>query len=224
MDKYFTSDEAGKFIKSHSNIRDRFKSKAIAQSVINGCFEYQNLTHKKFITERPSQMNAQYKFYVNYDIFLEYAKNTIRNFFYNDRNVAVLGDKQYKYYYRSKTNQFFEGDRIVLGMAESMGLLSFTVENGNTPQIYMRINSIYPMEKAIKDPYYKNKLLDSIFYKHITSVEMLRYLFTYQVTGNNAREKIENYTNFFWSHIENYFLGAIPDEVQLAISKRLAKK
>lgn len=55
--------------------------------------------------------------------------------------------------------------------------------------------------------------------KHHTSVEMLKYLFTKEQHGSNAKEKILNYTTWFWDNIENYFMGILPTEVKEKISK-----
>ena len=49
--------------------------------------------------------------------------------------------------------------------------------------------------------------------KHYTSVAMLKYLFTKQFTGS-SKDKIINYTNWFWDTIEDYFMGVLPEEVE----------
>ena len=46
------------------------------------------------------------------------------------------------------------------------------------------------------------------------SVEMLTYLFTYKAEGRLKSERIQNYTDFFWEKIEDYFLGIIPKDVE----------
>ena len=75
-------------------------------------------------------------------------------------------------------------------MAEAIGFINYNVENGNTPQIYIRINAISPMESAIKkNQFYKNRLLNDVHMKHYISVEMLTYLFKYQAEGKTQSEK-----------------------------------
>ena len=101
-----------------------------------------------------------------------------------------------------------------------MELLSFTIENGSSPEIYIRVNSIYPMIKAIKEgQYYKNQLLHDIYLKHIISVEMLTYLFNKKIVGDSTIDQVNKYSEFFWDSIEDYFLGSLPSEIEDKIYK-----
>ena len=71
------------------------------------------------------------------------------------------------------------------------------------------------MEKAIKTgDHYRNYLLEDVHRRHRMSVEMLTYLFTYKAEGRLKSERIQNYTDFFWEKIEDYFLGIIPKDVE----------
>jgi ATP-dependent DNA helicase RecQ len=82
------------------------------------------------------------------------------------------------------------------------------------------MNSVYPLEKSVKQgDFYQNNILQDIQKKHYTSVEMLKFLFTKEQPEASAKEKIINYTKWFWDNIENYFMGILPNEVKDTLSK-----
>ncbi|MBU3227083.1 DEAD/DEAH box helicase [Clostridium algidicarnis] len=220
LDKYFTVNELGSYLSRHIKIQDKFKARSIAQSFINSCFEYQKIKDYRFIKERSEIKEVMYKYQNSYDIFIDFATVNFANYF-KDKKQYYEDNKQFiKFYLRNKSSQFHQ-DIIVLGLAESIGLVHYNVENGNSPQIYLRINSILPMEQAIKKgEYYNNNLLNNIYLRHRISVEMLTYLFTYKVEAASPQEEILKYTEFFWSKIEDYFLGDIPTEVEENIYKK----
>lgn len=218
---YFSIDQLGYHLQDKMHLSDIFKARSIAQAFINTCFEYQKVKNYKFIKERPSLKESTYVLNNNYDMFISFIKDTFNNFFRNKSTYFENQDEFIKYYYRSKKNSQFDLDIIPLSLAESIGLINYNVENGNNPQIYIRINAITPLENAIrKNKYYKNLLLNDVHMKHYISVEMLTYLFKYQVEGDTPSEKVKNYTEFFWETIEDYFLGRIPAQVEENLSKR----
>ena len=207
------------------NLSDIFKSRSIAQAFINTCFEYQKVKNYNFIKERPSLKESTYVLNNNYDIFINFIKDTLNNFFRNKITFYENEEVFIKYYYRTKKSNQFDLDIIPLGLAESIGLINYNVENGNNPQIYIRINAISPLESAIKkNKFYKNRLLNDVHMKHYISVEMLTYLFKFQAEGNSQSEKVKNYTEFFWETIEDYFLGKIPTPVEEALTNQLYNK
>lgn len=219
LDKYFTTNELGNYLATQFKIKDKFKARSIAQALINSCFEYQKIKDYRFIRDRAETNEIKYKYQNSYDVFIDFLRIGIENYFNIKKEYYDDKDKYIKFYLRKSGSQF-NYDVIILGLAEAMGLLNYTIENGNSPQIYLRINSILPMEQAIKKgEFYKNILLNNIYLRHKISVEMLTYLFTYKVEANNINDKIEKYTDFFWEKIENYFLGDIPVEVEENIYK-----
>jgi ATP-dependent DNA helicase RecQ len=83
------------------------------------------------------------------------------------------------------------------------------------------MNSVHPLEKAIKQvDYYRNEILEDIQSKHYISVEMLKYLFTKEQPKSTSKNRILNYTSWFWNNIEDYFMGILPDEVSSALYKK----
>lgn len=218
-DKYFTSNELGEYLAVHLKIKDKFKARAIGQALINSCFEYQKIKEYKFIKKRAEVNELMYKYQNSYDVFLDFLSVRFENYF-RHKEQYYEDDKQFiKFYLRNKSFNF-SYDVIVLGLAEAIGLVNYTVENGNSPQIYLRINSVLPMEQAIKKgDYYRNNLLSNIYLRHKISVEMLTYLFTYKIEAKDSKERILKYTEFFWDKIEDYFLGYTPIEVEEKLHK-----
>lgn len=219
LDKYFSVDDLGYFISTKLKIKDKFKSRAIAQAFINSCFEYQRIKNYSFIKARYKGSQDIYRYNNSYDEVIAFLETTFKNFFRVRHQYYSDDDKVIRFYLRNNSSQF-HNNTIVLGLAESIGLINYTIENGNSPQIYLRINSILPMEQAIKKgDYYKNKLLSDIYFRHRISVEMLTYLFCHKVEAETPKESISKYTEFFWDKIEDYFLGKIPAEVEEKLYK-----
>ena len=85
-----------------------------------------------------------------------------------------------------------------------MGLILYETNGGDTPQVYIHVNSRYQLQKVLDAPSkYKNRVLDNVHYRHSISSKMLIHLFEKEVT-----------TEEFWDKIEDYFLGKIPEEIK----------
>jgi len=90
----------------------------------------------------------------------------------------------------------------ILSLLNSADCLTYTVQGGENPEIFIRINSYYQLRNISKDyDGYDNIILKNVKLRHENSVKMLDYLFT----------KIGNRTDRFWAFIEAYFLGFQPD-------------
>lgn len=89
----------------------------------------------------------------------------------------------------------------LLGVLEAFGLLRFKSLGGSNSQIYVYVNETKTMTMVRERPYtYKNKLLELINFRHKESVRMLTYLFQNKLSSEEI-----------WEHIENYFLGILPE-------------
>ncbi|MFL6866086.1 hypothetical protein ACJ30F_10615 [Limosilactobacillus fermentum] len=94
------------------------------------------------------------------------------------------------FHYRN--SEEFSEEMIVLGIGEAFELGSYTTLGGYNPQIYIRINSVYPVEQAIKaDQKYRNFILEDVMLKHRIGVLMQRFLFTHKENGNSGKELVE---------------------------------
>ena len=92
---------------------------------------------------------------------------------------------------------------VILGILESARVLRFKSLGGSDSQIYLYVNTTKSLLDARNRPdLYRNRLLELIESRHEDSVKMLSFLFQ----NNFSSETI-------WEHIENYFLGIVPEEL-----------
>ena len=97
----------------------------------------------------------------------------------------------------------------VLGILESMNVLSFKMIGGANSQLYVYINQIQSMRNIIDRPsIYKNRLLDTVNIRHLISVKMLTYIYENDFSSDEI-----------WDLLEDYFLGMIPESVKTACKK-----
>lgn len=112
-------------------------------------------------------------------------------------------------------NSFAKEIITVLGILESISVLTFKSLGGSNSQIYIYVNETKTMQMVSEKPYkYKNRLLEIINERHHESVKMLSYLYQNNFTSDEI-----------WEHLENYFLGIIPenlrDDSQSALNKSI---
>jgi len=90
----------------------------------------------------------------------------------------------------------------VLGLLDAADCLTYTVQGGENPEIFVRINSYYQIQNIARDfAGYDNLILKNVKARHENSVKFLDYLFTH----------VGERTDRFWAFIECYFLGMQPD-------------
>lgn len=93
---------------------------------------------------------------------------------------------------------------VILGILESIGVLTFEMLGGANSQLYIYINQIQALRNILNAPFrYNNRLLDTVAERHLISVKMLTYLYE----GNFSSEDR-------WNLLEDYFLGTIPEKVK----------
>lgn len=101
---------------------------------------------------------------------------------------------------RNRTKEY----SVILGVLESMDVLTFEMIGGANSQLYIYINQIQAIKNILNNPYrYHNRLLDTVGERHLISVKMLTYLYENNLSNDNM-----------WNVIEDYFLGIIPDPVK----------
>ena len=182
--------------------------------LLNSLIQVSKIKNAGYIKARDERGDL-YNVTTHYMTYFDQMKRTINGLFYGEKFADKYDDKFVFYAQRSSKNEQLELEQVLLGVAEAAGALSYEIISGNSPQIYIRINSIYQLEKVIKAPQkYNNLILRSVHERHNISVELLTYLFKMEKEGATKDEKLRNYTEKFWDVIEDYFLGKLPDSVQ----------
>lgn len=222
-DKQFTISDLGTHFMKGLKISDKFESRAFAQTIINSAFEFGKIKNLKFIEERKnsSEDNQRYVLYRDGEIFSKFIMESILSALNPNDNFVKEENNITSFNFRSQGNEM-DSKIAALGIGEARKILSYSVIGGNNPQIYLRMNSVYPLEKSIKQAtFYKNSVLEDVQIKHVHSVEMLKFLFMKEQPERSNKEKIVNYSMWFWDNIENYFMGILPNEVSDAVSRDL---
>lgn len=218
--KQFTVRELGDYFMKSLRIENSFQARAFAQTIINIAFEFTKNRNIPFLVERSNSSASDQRYIVHNsgDIFTEFVMKTIsevldpKDNFYKDKDVITT------YFNRAAENNI-DATLAVLGVGEAIKLLNFQLIGGGNPQIYLRMNSIGPLEKAIKQgDFYKNTILEDVKRKHYTSVAMLKYLFNHEQPEKKRSERITHYTQWFWDTIEDYFMGILPQQVKDKLS------
>lgn len=219
----FTVIDLGNHFMKTLKIADKFEARSFAQTIINSAFEFGKIKEIKFISERTNcnTDNQRYILHQDSDIFSSFIMSSITNALKPSDNYVTAVDKITSFHFRSHGHDI-DAKIAALGIGEARKMLSYQVIGGNNPQIYLRMNSIYPLEKAIKQgDFYQNSILQDVQVKHYTSVEMLKFLFTKEQPETSVKERILNYSKWFWDNMENYFMGIIPNEVKDVLTKKV---
>ena len=211
---YFNEKMISEFLQTKLGIQNRFEALGLSSVLLNSLIQVSKIKNAGYIKARDERGDL-YNVTPHYMTYFDQMKRTINDLFYGEKLADKYDDKLVFYAQRSSKNEKLELEQVLLGVAEAAGALSYEIISGNSPQIYIRINSIYQLEKVIKAPQkYNNLILKSVHERHNISVELLTYLFKMEKEGATKDEKLLNYTEKFWDVIEDYFLGKLPDSVQ----------
>lgn len=212
--KVFTNDDIEREVVNTLNY-STYKAEFFVTQLIESITQYENIMNStstqrtNILTKNEYRNKTSYKMFPAFNGFTKFILTEADKILGNSLEL----DDQENYLEHFIRKQDKKGTAklfLVLGIIEMMDLAVYEVKGGDHPQIYIRVGSEYQIEKVLKDPnYYTNSILDNVHERHITSVEMLKFLF------ENEME-----TSRFWDHIENYFLGELPTEVEQALEKR----
>jgi len=204
--KYFTIDDVATDLRKILD-GDKYFCENLASILVYSADNYDRIMRKhsnfynRFITyneskDRYSIQNSGYAGFIDW-IRIE------SKYLLNQSNKIGESDHNFEMFLPKVNRERIEKTFILLGILEALGLLLYRVNGGDNPEIFLRINSRLQIERSLQDPMnYKNYILENVHLRHKISVAMLTYLFRNQVNNDT-----------FWEHIENYFLGKIPDEV-----------
>lgn len=226
LQKMFTLEDLASYIGRKQGNNRRSEALGIANALINGSIEISKQRNKPFLKVRTGLQNGLYDVNTNYSELIDEFENSVNKLFSGNMVVEWEG-KYHKFYKRilqdkKNTESILNTDLAVLGIGEALLELTYELKNGNNPQISLRLNGMFFLKNALANPdKYENRLLSKVQEKHRLNVQFLEYLFTHKAVGDTAKERVNNYTEWFWQEIEKFFLGKIPQRVlDAAFEKR----
>ncbi|GLX65734.1 DEAD/DEAH box helicase [Paenibacillus glycanilyticus] len=206
--KYFSVSEVALNIKQKTGLTSKYQVDMLAEVILNSMYAYDRLIKKtsnfynRFMKFDESRQ-AYHFLNTGYAGFLDWINNETKNLLDSDLANSIASNK-YEIFEPKVFGSAQEKRYLYLGLMEAMGLLIYRINGGESPEIYIRVNSRSQLERTVNQAsVYQNVILANVRLRHQMSVEMLRYLF-----DNEVR------TDEFWELIEDYFLGRIPEEVE----------
>lgn len=185
---------------SNSCRLSKYKAQTICEVVIASMDSYRKnfaRTATPIVLERTTNDGkTKYQFNVAVNSYFQWVESGLRKIETetNEGHLYIINDsgKQAKEY------------SVILGILESMGILTFEMIGGANSQLYIYINQIQALKNILNAPYnYHNRLLETVAERHLISVKMLTYLYEGDFTNEDR-----------WNLLEDYFLGTIPQKVK----------
>ena len=197
-EKYTSQEEIVDVLKVECGI-SKYKAQSICEVLIASMNSYRRNFMKgmsAISTEKTMKDNTtKYQFHVAVGSYFNWV-NRIFHRIINDTDKGEL-------YIINDGSSLAKETGIVLGILESLDVLTFKMIGGANSQLYIYINQIQTLKNIISYPKsYNNKLLSSVSERHLISVKMLTYLYENGFTSDDM-----------WNILEDYFLGKIPETV-----------
>lgn len=179
---------------------NKYKAQTICEVVIASMDSYRKNFARSgtpIVLERTTNDGkTKYQFNVAVNSYFQWVESGLRKIENETRDgyLYIINDngKQVKEY------------GVILGILESIGVLTFEMIGGANSQLYIYINQIQSLKNILNAPYnYNNRLLEAVAERHLISVKMLTYLYE----GDFANEER-------WDLLEDYFLGVVPEKVK----------
>ncbi len=178
----------------------KYKAQTICEVVIASMDSYRKnfaRTATPIVLERTTNDGkTKYQFNVAVNSYFQWVESGLRK-------IETETTEGCLYIINDSGNQAKEYS-VILGILESMGILTFEMIGGANSQLYIYINQIQALKNILNAPYnYHNRLLEAVAERHLVSVKMLTYLYEGDFTNEDR-----------WNLLENYFLGVIPEKVK----------
>lgn len=178
----------------------KYKSQAICEVVIASMDSYRkNFTRTSTPIVREMTTNngkTKYQFNVAVNSYFQWVESGLRKI-----ETETTEGRLYVIHDNGKRAKEYS---VILGILESMGVLTFEMIGGANSQLYIYINQIQALRNIINAPQnYHNRLLEAVAERHLISVKMLTYLYEGDFTNEDR-----------WNLLEDYFLGVIPEKVK----------
>lgn len=178
----------------------KYKARAICEVVIASMDSYRrNFSKSSSPIAKENTTNdgqTKYQFNVAVNSYFKWVDNIYRTIRKETENGTL--------YLINDGRNYIKEVGVILGILETIDVLSFNMIGGANSQLYIYINQIQSLKNILNNPSsYNNKLLNSVSERHLISVNMLTYIYE----GKFSSEEI-------WDCLEDYFLGTIPEKVK----------
>ena len=199
---FFTKDEFKEKIKS------RYVSDSKAEVIANSYFDvidYNNECIKR------RENNDIVKYQVSNGNLRELGMRILKKSSLL-RSFNGMETNELEKFYAENNN---DGD--LLKLLSLLDLITFEIEGGNNPEIFIRLNAPDKVKNIVEDRIlYKNRYVELAKEKHFRSVKILDYFF--RKFNNNENDKR-------WDFVEKYFLGeSVEKEINEEENKFYVKK
>ena len=178
----------------------KYKAQAICEVIIASMDSYRKnfakTTTPIAIEKTTTDGNTKYQFNVAVNSYFQWVERGFAKIISQtvDGELFLINDNG------NKTKEV----GIILGILETLDILTFEMLGGANSQLYIYINQIQGLKNILNAPNrYNNRLLDTVSERHLISVKMLTYIYE----GDFSSDEI-------WELLENYFLGDIPVKVK----------
>ncbi|OCS89279.1 hypothetical protein A6K76_12620 [Caryophanon latum] len=199
---YFTTEKLAISFERSLKL-DKYAAANLAQIILHSMVRYNslNLNNNAKSVIRYSEISG-YQVNPAYEDFFKFVQKQ-SSIYLNPATLDLQNDNSFNMYASKTSRNSMDYLSIVFGILEAFKLINYQIQGGNTPEIYIRINSTLQLESMVRNPdKYENRILNNVYYRHNLSIAMLQYIFENKMT-----------TEEFWSVIEDYFLGKIPEKV-----------
>lgn len=179
---------------------NKYKAQSICDVIISSMDSYRKnfaRTAAPIVLEKTTVGGkTKYQFNVAVNSYFRWVESKLRQI-----ESDVQGNRLYIVNENAKQSKEYT---IILGILESMGVLTFEMIGGANSQIYIYVNQIQALQNIVNGKYnYNNRLLEAVAERQMISVKMLTYLYEEEFTSEDR-----------WNLIEDYFLGVIPEKVR----------
>lgn len=200
--KYFLKEEFKELIK------EKYKNNSKAEIVANLYFNIID-PNKECIKSRTFP-NGDVKFVVGDGRARSFAMNVILKSSLR-KVLCGLNDVEFSQFYRENNN-----DARMLKLLSLLDIITYEIEGGNTPEIYIRLNAPDKIERILNDKVlYVNNYVERAQKRHYRAVKILEYFFKNDkidrwdfvekyFLGNDVESEIEEYNNSFSNKVQSY--------------------
>lgn len=199
---YFSKEEFKKLIK------ERYVEESKSEIIANSYFNI--IDYKGDCIKRRTMPNEDIKYQIS-DGRIRQLAISILNKSNLIKKMNVINDTEYEQYY-AETDK----DTNLLKILNMFDLITYEIEGGNTPEVFIRLNAPDKIKRIVEDKIvYTNNYVERARDRHYRAVKILDYFFRHFGKDNDAR----------WNFVERYFLGEdIEEEIDKEMNETITIK